>query len=70
MDIDIALGLSQELTVIYNTNEVDQILKDMLKSISGLMSDRASVMKSSDKSFSDKRIKHHRHWRGNGISAL
>ena len=53
--VDIAYGLLQELADVYDTEKVDEVFKGMLKNLSGLMSDRASVMKSFDKAFSEKR---------------
>ena len=53
--VDIAYGLLQELADVYDAEKVDEVFKGMLKNLSGLMSDRASVMKSFDKAFSEKR---------------
>ena len=53
--VDISVGLLQELADIYDIDDADEVFKSMLKNLSGLLSDQASVMKSFDKAFSEKR---------------
>lgn len=53
--VDIAYNLLTELSELYKNDELDDTFHTMLKHVTGLMSDRASVMKAFNKSFNDRR---------------
>lgn len=53
--VDIAFNLLQELADTHPEEDIEEVLKTMLKHITGLMSNRASVMKSLHISFSQQR---------------
>ena len=53
--VEIAFGLLHELSDIYDSGEANKTFRTMLQNLSGLMSDRASVMKPFDKTFNENR---------------
>lgn len=53
--VDIAYNLLHELADVHHDDEVGDVLRSMLKHITRWMSDRASVMRSFNKAFSEQR---------------
>lgn len=53
--VDVAFNLMKELADIYDETKADEVFKSMLEKLTGLMSDRASVMKSFNKAFDTQR---------------
>ena len=53
--VDVAFNLLKELAELYSADEADMQFRSMVRNLTGLMSDRASVMKSFNHKFNTKR---------------
>ena len=55
--MDVAINLVKELAYVYDEDEIEKSFKAMLTNMTGLMSDRTSVMKSFERKFNETRQK-------------
>ena len=51
--LDVAINLLKELAYVYDEEEIEKSFKAMMTNMTGLMSDRASVMKSFGRTFNE-----------------